>query len=160
MGDETEVAQSDPWIRTTSPEQSIHLCETSFYPYRLRLLGPANRFGVIHRVTRFGPITVGDITTYDTDVALDLDEVRASYHVNVPLKGWLASRHRGLEFPASPGGASIHRPHGDITVTRGPAGTRTLAVKIAQVAVDRALESLVDGPVQSPIPFEASLPLN
>ena len=46
MGDATEVAPSDPWIRTTSPEQSIHLCKTSFYPHRLRLLGPSNNFGV------------------------------------------------------------------------------------------------------------------
>src|SRR3981189_1415460 len=94
MGDGIEVAPSDPWIRTTSPEQSIHLCKTSFYPHRLRLLGPSNRFDLIHRVTRVGPITVGDIT-YDTDVAPDFDEIRASYHVNVPLRGWLRSRHRG-----------------------------------------------------------------
>jgi AraC-like DNA-binding protein len=160
MGDGIEVALSDPWIRTASPEQSIHLCETSFYPHRLRLLGPSNGFGVIHRVTRVGPITVGDITTCHTDVALDFDEILASYHVNVPLKGWLASRHRGLEFTASPEVASIYRPDGEMAVTRWPGGTRNLAVKIDQVAVDRALESLVDGPVESPIPFEASLPLN
>ena len=157
MGDGIEVAQSDPWIRTTSPEESIHLCETSFYPHRLRLLGPSNGFGVIHRVTRVGPITVGDIS-YNTDVALDFDETRASYHVNVPLRGWLRSRHRGLEITASPEVASIYRPDGDI-VTRWPAGTRNLAVKIDQIAVDRALDSLVDGPVDSPIPFTAELPL-
>jgi AraC-like DNA-binding protein len=56
--------------------------------------------------------------------------------------------------------ASIYRPDGEIAVTRWPAGTRNLAVKIDRIAVDRALESLVDGPVESPIPFEASLPLN
>ena len=158
MGDGTEVGPSDPWIRTTSPEQSIHLCKTSFYPHRLRLLGPSNSFGLIHRVTRVGPITVGDIT-YDTDVALDFDEIRASYHVNVPLRGWLRSRHRGLETTPSPEVASIYRPDGEITVTRWPAGTRNLAVKIDQVALDRALDSLVDGPVESPVPFTAELPL-
>ena len=106
-----------------------------------------------------GPITLGDIT-YDTDVALSFDEIRASYHINVPIKGWLQSRHRGLETTPSPEIASIYRPDGEIVVTRWPGGTRNLAVKIDQVAVDRALESLVDGPVESPIPFEASLPLN
>jgi AraC-like DNA-binding protein len=159
MGDGIEVASSDPWIRTTSPEQSIHLCKTSFYPHRLKLLGPSNNFGVTQRVTRVGPITVGDIT-YDTDVALDFDEIRASYHVNVPLRGWIRSRHRGLDTTPSPEVASIYRPDGEIAVTRWPGGTRNLAVKIDQVVVDKALESLVEGPVASPIPFEASLPLN
>jgi AraC-like DNA-binding protein len=159
MGDATEVEPTGPWIRTTSPEQSIHLCKTSFYPHRLRLLGPSNGFGLTHRVTRVGPITVGDIT-YDTDVALGFVEIRASYHVNVPIKGWLQSRHRGLETTPSPEVASVYRPDGETAVTRWPAGTRNLAVKIDQVAVDRALESLIDGPVQAPIPFEATLPLN
>jgi len=158
MVDETEVTPPDPWIRTTSPEQSIHLCKTSFYPHRLRLLGPPHNFGLTHRVTRVGPITVGDIT-YDTDVALGFDEIRASYHVNVPLKGWLRSRHRGQETTPSTEVASIYRPDGEIAVTRWPGGTRNLAVKIDQVALERALENLVDGPVESPIPFTATLPL-
>ena len=105
-----------------------------------------------------GPITVGDITC-ESDVALDFDEIRASYHVNVPIKGWLQSRHRGVEVTLSPEVASIYRPDGEISVTRWPAGTRNLAVKIDQVAVNKALESLVDGPVDSPIRFTAELPL-
>src|ERR1700741_3746961 len=121
MVDETEVTPPDPWIRTTSPEQSIHLCKTSFYPHRLRLLGPTRNFGLIQRVTRVGPITVGDIT-YETDVALGFDEIRASYHVNVPLKGGLESRHRGLEITPSHEVASIYRPDGEVTVSRGPVG--------------------------------------
>ena len=158
MGDGIEVAPSDPWIRTTSPEQSIHLCKTSFYPHRLRLLGPSHDFGLVHRVTRVGPITLGDIT-YRTDVALGFAEARASYHINVPLTGWLESRHRGVQMSPSPAVAAIYRPDGEITVNRWPGGTRNLAVKIDQVALERALESLVDGPVDSPIPVTAELPL-
>jgi len=41
----------------------------------------------------------------------------------------------------------------------GPAAAAILAVKIDQVAVDRALETLVDGPLDSPIAFDAALPL-
>jgi AraC-like DNA-binding protein len=157
-GDAAPLGAPDPWIRTTSPEESIHLCKTSFYPHQLKLLGPSRNFGLVHRVTRVGPITVGDIT-YRTDVALGFDEARASYHVNVPLNGWLESRHRGLQTSPSPAVAAIYRPDGEIAVTRWPGGTRNLAVKIDQVALDRALESLVDGPVDSPIPFTAELPL-
>jgi AraC-like DNA-binding protein len=106
-----------------------------------------------------GPITVGDIT-YETDVALGFDETRASYHVCIPLNGWLESRHRGQQLTSTPTLASIYRPDAEMTATRWPGGSRHLAVKIDQVAVHRALETLVDRPVDCPIPFTAALPLN
>ena len=158
MGDAIEIAQSNRWFHTTSPEQAIQLCETSYYPHWLKLLGPSHGFGLSQRVTCVGPITVGDIT-YETDVALGFDESRASYHVCVPLEGWLESRHRGQQLTSTPRLASVYRPDAEMTATRWPGGSRHLAVKIDQVAVDRALETLLDGSVDSPIPFNASLPL-
>jgi AraC-like DNA-binding protein len=151
-------AQCDPWFHTRSPEQAIHLCESAYYPHRLRLLGPSQGFGLTQRVTQVGPITVGDIS-YATDVALSFDENRASYHVHVPLQGWLESQHRGQQLTSTPVRAAIYRPDAEMTATRWPGGSRHLAVKIDQVAVDRALEILVDIPVDSPIPFDATLPL-
>jgi AraC-like DNA-binding protein len=158
MGDTPQVAPPDPWFRTTSPEQAIHLCETAFYPHRLGLLGPSKSFGLSQRVTRVGPITVGDIT-YDTDVAINFEQARASYHVCVPLKGWLESRHRGQQLSLTPTLAAIYRPDAEITATRWPGGSRHLAVKIDQVAVDRALQTLVEGPVDFPIAFNTTLPV-
>ena len=158
MGDAPQVAESDPWFRTTSPDRAIHLCEAAFYPHRLRLLGRSAGFGLTQRVTRVGPITVGDIT-YDTDVGLGFDETRADYHVCVPLKGWLESRHRGQPLTSTPALALVYRPDGELTVPRWPGGSRHLAVKIDQVAVERALETLVGSPVGSPIAFNAALPV-
>jgi AraC-like DNA-binding protein len=158
MRDVARVAPSDPGFRTRSPEQAIHLCETAYYPHRLRLLGPSTSFGLAQRVTCVGPITIGDIT-YETDVGIDFDEARASYHVHVPLKGWLESRHRGQQLTSTPALAAIFRPDGATTVTRWPGGSRHLAVKIDQLALDRALETLLDTPLDSPIAFNASLPL-
>jgi AraC-like DNA-binding protein len=158
MDDAPKEAQWDPWFRTRSPAQAIHLCETAYYPHRLRLLGPSHSFGLTQRVTQVGPITVGDIT-YETDVALGFDQNRTSYHVHVPLKGWLESRHRGQQLTSTPVLAAIYRPDAEVTATRWPGGSRHLAVKIDQVAVDRALETLVDIPLDRPIPFAATLPL-
>ena len=158
MGDAPQVAESDPWFRTRSPERAIHLCEAAFYPHRLRLLGRSAGFGLAQRVTRVGPITVGDIT-YDTDVGLGFDETRADYHVCVPLNGWLESRHRGQQLTSTPALASVYRPDGELTVPRWPGGSRHLAVKIDQVAVERALETLAGSPVGSPIAFNAALPV-
>jgi AraC-like DNA-binding protein len=153
-----QAPPSDPWFRTRSPERAIHLCETAFYPHRLSVLGPSNSFGLNLRVTQMGPITLGDIT-YDTDVALNFNEPRATYHVNVPLKGWLKSRHRGQQLTSTPAVATNYRPDAEVTVTHWPGGSRHLAVSIDQFAVDRALETLVDGPLDSPIAFDAALPL-
>ena len=157
MGDAAPAALG-PWFRTRSPEEAIHQCAASFYPHRLALLGPSHSFGMSQRVTRVGPITIGDVT-YDTDVSLGIDETRASYHVCVPLKGWLQSRHRGEELTATPGLAPIYRPDAELTVTRWHAGSRHLAVKIDQCAVDRALEALLDTALDSPIAFDGALSL-
>jgi AraC-like DNA-binding protein len=159
MSDAPQEAPSGPWFRTKSPEEAIHLCETAYYPHRLELLGPSSNFGLTQRVTSVGPITVGDIT-YETDVALSFEETRASYHICVPLNGWLESRHRGQQLTSTPTLASIYRPDAGMTATYWPGDSRHLAVKIDQFAVERALETLVDSSVDFPIPFGASLPLN
>ena len=159
MGDLAQVAALGPWFRTRSPDEAIHLCETAYYPHRLRLLGPSKCFGLTQRVTSVGPMTVGEIT-YETDVALGFDETRASYHVCVPLEGRLEARHRGQQVTSTPTLASVYRPDADIAVTRWPAGSRHLAVKIDQVAVDSALETLVGRRADFPIAFDAALPLN
>jgi AraC-like DNA-binding protein len=54
---------------------------------------------------------------------------------------------------------SIYRPDAGITVTRWPGGSRHLQVKIDQLAVDRALETLLLGALDSPVAFGAALPL-
>jgi AraC-like DNA-binding protein len=158
MGDAPEVAPLDPWFRTRSPERAIQRCAASFYPHRLELVGRAHSFGLIERVSCVGPITLGDII-YETDVRVDFDEVRASYHVCVPLKGSLESRHRGQELTLTPTLGSIYRPDAEIKVTRWPGGSRHLQVKIDQLAVDRALETLLRGALDSPVAFVAALPL-
>jgi AraC-like DNA-binding protein len=158
MGDAAQLAPLGPWFRTRSPEEAIHLCATSFYPHRLALLGPSHSFGLSQRVTRVGPITIADVT-YDTDVSLGVDGGRASYHVCVPLRGWLESRHRGRQLMSTPTLGSIYRPDSEVTATRWPARSRHLQVKIDQLAVDRALEALLDTALDSPIAFDAALPL-
>ena len=157
-GDATQSTRSESWFSTTSPDVAIHIGETSFYSRRLRLLGHSNSFGLTGCLTCLGPITVGDIT-YETDVALDFGEPRASYTVHVPMEGWLESRHRGQQLTSTPDLASLYLPDGDIAVTRWPGGSRHLTVKIDRVAVDSALQALLNGPVDSPVAFSPTMPL-
>jgi AraC-like DNA-binding protein len=158
MGDAPRVATKDPWFRTRSPMEAVLRCETAFYPHRLRPLGPSNSFGMSQRVTRAGPITIGEFI-YDTDVRIDFDEPRASYHVCVPLNGRVESRYRGQLLTSTPALAAIYRPDARVNVTRFPGGSRHLQVKIDQLAVDRALETLCHVALDLPIDFDAVLPV-
>src|ERR1700676_1356246 len=158
MGDAAQVAPLDPWFSTRSPERAILLCSASFYPHRLALLGPSHGFGLSQRVTRLGPITLGEVT-YETDVRIYFDEARASYHICIPLRGWLKSQHRGHQLTATPVLAAVYRPDAEMTVTRWPGGSRHLAVKIDQLAIERALKTLLVSPLDSPIAFDAALPV-
>jgi hypothetical protein len=54
MANANQVARPDPWFRTTSPDEAIHLCENAYYPHQLRLLGPSTCFGLTQRVTYAG----------------------------------------------------------------------------------------------------------
>jgi AraC-like DNA-binding protein len=157
-GDVSQVEPLNPWFRTRSPERASQRCAVSFYPHRLEMLGRAHSFGLLTRVTRMGPITLGDII-HETDVRMYFDESRPSYHVCVPLSGWIQARHRGQELTSTPALGSIYRPDAGITVTRWPGGSRHLQVKIDQLAVDRALETLLLGALDSPVAFGAALPL-
>jgi AraC-like DNA-binding protein len=122
-------------------------CRTVLYPrQRLSLLAPFRRrdshphltprqvFGVI------GPITIGD-ARLGRDVRLDCGEL-PGYHINLPLTGRLASRHRGEHLTAGPGRATVYRPGGETVLTHWPADCRLLCVKIDRYAVDDALENL------------------
>jgi AraC-like DNA-binding protein len=156
--DAPESTPSDSWFRTQSPEQAMDVRGAAFYPHRLRLLGSSNNFALKQRVSHIGPITVGD-TVYETDVAVEFDDDRAHYHVLIPLNGCLESRYRGQPLTSTPTLASIYRPDAEMAATWWPGGSRHLAVKLDQVAVDRALEALVQGRLGPAIEFDPALPL-
>jgi AraC-like DNA-binding protein len=113
-------------------------CSEVFYPHDLDQLDSSRPFSVTYRIGQAGPITVGDVT-YAADMRLDFRELATAYHVNIPVRGFLRSRHRGEDITAAPGLAAVFNPEGDTVFTRWPAGSRTLAVKIDRGAVSKAL---------------------
>jgi AraC-like DNA-binding protein len=152
--------RADRWFRTTSPEEAGRLCETAFYPHRVTPLGSSADFALTQRVTTVGPITMRDMT-YDSDVRLGFGEARTGYLVHVPGVDELESRYRGKAEAAAAELASVYRPDDDATIiTRWPGGSRHLAVRIDQAAVDTTLEELVEHPVSTPIPFVSNPPLD
>jgi AraC-like DNA-binding protein len=147
------------WFRTRSLEQAIHRCESAFHPHQLRLLGRPEEFGFTQRRTQAGAITLAHLS-YDSDVWLNFGASRDSYYIHVPLSGHLESRHRGQELISTPRMASVYGPVADITVTRWPAGSRHLGVKIDQLALDSALERMLGRSLDSPVEFRTALPVH
>jgi AraC-like DNA-binding protein len=120
------------------------------------MLNRSATFEAVHGVTQIGPITIGDVT-YGTDIRLDFDELVSHYHVCVPLSGHLESRHRGIEMTATPESATLYRPTGAIVITRWPAGSRHLAVKIDRAAIDQMLDRHLGPAERSSITLGASM---
>ncbi|OBA64312.1 hypothetical protein A5647_02680 [Mycobacterium sp. 1100029.7] len=147
------------WFHTRSPDQAIHLCESAFYPHQLRLLGSSVGFGYAQHRTHAGPIMLADLT-YHADVALRFGEERDSYYIHIPLSGELESLYRGQRFTSTPELATIYGPGARLAVTRWPANTRHLGVKIDRLAVDSALERMLGRPLDSPVAFATELPVS
>jgi AraC-like DNA-binding protein len=113
-------------------------CSEIFYQHDMEQLDRSRPFSVSYRIGQAGPVTVGDVT-YAADMRLDFRELATSYHVNIPVRGTLRSRHRGVDVTAAPGLAAVFNPEGETVFTHWPAGSRTLAVKLDRGAVRRAL---------------------
>lgn len=146
------------WVRATSPDEAGQLCGDAFHPHLVKTLGPSRGFAYRQRVTRIGPITIGDFS-YKTDVRLEFDETRKGYDIAIPVAGRLDLRSQGSELTASVDAAAVGRPTGEKTVVRWLAGTRILAVKIEQDAVENALERLIGQRPVAPLSPAAELPL-
>ncbi|WP_082964229.1 AraC family transcriptional regulator [Mycobacterium sp. E796] len=148
----------DNWFRTRSPERAIHLCESAFHSHKLALLGPSDGFGFSQRLIHAGPVTLADLI-YDTDVSLRFSEGRDSYYVHVPIEGRLESQYLGQRWVSTPATATIYGPEAEMSVTRWPGASRHLGVKIDQLVVDAALETLLGHPARPSVPFAVTLPL-
>lgn len=149
------AGESGSWTHTTRIDEAVELCGRAYYPHTLSLLDASREFFLTQRITRIGPITIGD-ATYGTDVGLDFGELN-SYQVALPVSGFLESRHRGAEATATSELATIFQPEGEAVVTRWHANSRILPVRLGRAAVHEALGSLLGHPDIVSIPFAATM---
>jgi AraC-like DNA-binding protein len=135
------MTSSAAWSRSTSMTEVLEGCSEVFYRHDMGQLRRSQPFSVRYRIGQAGPITVGDVI-YAADVRLDFRDLATAYHVNIPIRGMLRSRHRGVDITAAPGLAAAFNPEGETVFTHWPAGSRTLAVKLDRDAVSRALAAV------------------
>src|ERR1700761_1210411 len=143
------MTSSAAWSRSTSMAEVVEGCSEVFYRHDMDQLDRSRPFSVSYRIGEAGPVTVGDVT-YAADMRLDFRELATAYHVNIPLRGILRSRHRGEEITAAPGLAAAFNPGGETAFTHWPAGSRTLAVKLDRGAVSQAMAAAVGRNVSLP----------
>lgn len=143
------MTSSAAWSRSTSMAEVVEGCSEVFYRHDMDQLDRSRPFSVSYRIGQAGPVTVGDVT-YAADMRLDFRELATAYHVNIPIRGILRSRHRGVDIAAAPGVAAAFNPEGETVFTHWPAGSRTLAVKLDRRAVSRALAGAVGRKVSLP----------
>jgi AraC-like DNA-binding protein len=143
------MASSAASSRSTSMAEVIQGCSEVFYRHDMDQLDRSRAFSVNYRISQAGPVTVGDVT-YAADMRLDFHELATGYHVNIPVRGTLRSRHRGVDITATPDLAAVFNPEGETVFTHWPAGSRNLAVKLDCGAVSRALAAAVGRKVPLP----------
>nr|GID82099.1 AraC family transcriptional regulator [Actinoplanes derwentensis] len=145
-------------LRTSDMAEAREFCRELYYgTLQIEPVGDPGRLEFSADVASLGPITLGDIR-YGTDVHVSIGSLETSYHVLIPLTGWLRSRHRGAVVLADPTRAVVYRPTGDIELD-WPGTCRLLSVKVERAALERELDAALDQRVVSPMPLGASFDL-
>jgi AraC-like DNA-binding protein len=130
---------------------------TAFYPAKVEPLtahAPASAISAL----RMTHITVG-LARPGTDVTVDPGAL-ASYHVNVPLSGHIASACGPRTVIATPTRAAVFTPHEPTRLTHWEAGAAQLCIKIRPQALEREAARLIGRPLTGPIHFALGLDLN
>lgn len=129
------------------------------YPQRLEVLDRTSPLDLTVFMGRIGPIFIGD-SHYGTDVRLTCGELETSYHVNLPLSGYLVSTHRSSTVIATRTRAAVYGPVGDTVLDRWSGDCRLLCIKIERVALEGHLEERDGFRTDTPIAFEPLMDLS
>lgn len=149
---------------TGTSEQSVRRAETrdwgeairavtgAYFPHELRPLSPTDQLDLSMHTVDLGAVTVGRIG-WGVDVAIDCAYPEA-YEVNMPLTGYLASRHGRDEVVSAEGTGTIFLPNRTTPITHWSAECSVVGVKF-----DRAcLEREADRVLATPLPGGLHLP--
>jgi AraC-like DNA-binding protein len=131
----------------TFDDFAVDCCEQP----RLKLLSDPDSFSIAQRAGRMGPVTLSELTI-GAELSIERGELRDTYRVIVMQSGRAECVHRHVAVSALPGTAVVLTPQGH-AVTRWPAGSRMLTVKIDRYAVDNALSDELGRQIKSEINF-------
>lgn len=125
-----------------------------FYPAKITALSrpvtvlPDSRLAV----TRLSHLTVGEVHFGVVDTKVDGGEI-GTYHVNIPLSGFVESRCGTRQAVVGPGKAAVFTPHERKLLARWSSDATQLCVKISRAALEDELTALIARPVPSWVRF-------
>jgi AraC-like DNA-binding protein len=141
------------WMHAETLNDAEVLCGMSLYPeQKMKILGNPDSFSLNQRVGDLGPLTVGEVV-FGVDVGLDCGELHDSYHVNIPMSGYIESEHLGMRAIADSDVATVYQPDVHTALPYWPAQTPVLCIKFDRSVVDDALRDAVGNTTTKQIDF-------
>ena len=136
-------------VRSGDPDEAQEVGSRIYHSHRVTVLGDASRFAMTLEAASLGPLTIGWLS-YDTEVRIESAH-HGHYQVNIPTAGTLAAVSAGRDAVAGPGSALVHVPDRAAVFTGWVDPAPVLALRIAQPALERGLEQLLDRPLRHQI---------
>lgn len=131
-----------------------------YYPHRVGMVRPSDKFCMHLDVRTFGPLTVGRLR-YDSEVLIRTGPLTDGYQFNIPFGGALRTTYGDEQVLATSGLAAVHSPHRPTSITGwGDSLIEMLAVKITRSAVEETLERLLGHQLRDPVEMSASLAID
>ena len=130
----------------------------SYYPLALDPVGSTSDFALEMRTVRLDRLVLGTLR-YDAAVRKDCGELTTSYHVNVPVRGMVASTCGEQQVVCTPSTAAVFDPVGRTVLDEWTAGTTQLCLKIDRELVNDELENRLGRPLPSPARFRMGMNL-
>jgi AraC-like DNA-binding protein len=142
-------------VRSGDPDEAREVGTRVYHSHRVTVLGDVSRFAMTLDATSLGPLTVGWLS-YETEVRLESSH-DGHYQVNVPLAGTLVATRSDRRVVAVPGRAHVHVPDRPVVFTGWASPEPVLALRIAQPALERELEQLLDRPLRHGVDLDLDL---
>ena len=127
-----------------------------YYPLRIEPIGRPVSFGLDMITVTLGPLTLGRLT-YASDVAKDCGDLSTAYHVNVPLRGHVASTCGYQQVLATPQIAAVFNPSGRTVLEWWAGGSTQLCLKIDRKLLQTELSERLDRPLPDPLRFQMAM---
>lgn len=145
-------------LTTTDRDEARAVCGRVYFPHRLVVLDAPDGFAMSLSAVSVGTVSAG-LLAYTGEVRLDTRELETGYEINIPLDGVLRTWTGQAEVCATPSVAAVYRPDGRTTLHGWAGGGRLFGLKVDRAALESTLEDLIDRPVRSVVPLDASLDL-
>lgn len=147
-----EICRSSPLEVITENLGSL------YYPARVEYLtrGADLETSILSGV-QLENVTVG-LLRFGTEVIVDPGAL-GSYHVNVPLSGWVASECGPRTAVADVERAAVFTPREHTVLPRWSSDAAQICIKISKSAMEDALEALLGHPIAGDIRFDLALDL-